>query len=448
MTQPAQKTTLVSSTLSEINEKMPTLKQSIILEETRAPRQARWIIALSTLILCGAVLAASLIPYQHSIVSTGTIAATNKVRSVRPLFSGTIDKINGHEGDLVKAGDVILGLDTHKLKIELEALLLTIQNLQVVADRMRAIGLNQDFDTEKYPNALEKIVSEQKAIYEMQLRNKEDLKLTLSTQLDQKRAQLALTLGQEHDLRQQMENAEQQRDVAKKLYEKKLGTGTDYRKAEESVAKLRQELSNLINLSQEHRHQITEHEGKIIELEAKLRTEALTEMTDISKQLTQFHEKKLRLEDQIDSMEIKAPITGIIQGLIAKKIGDDLSNDTPITQIIPLENLEATVYLKPNDATHVKINQVVTVVPPKTLDELYQEISGKVVSVADAPLKTDSTTTIPVTVALDKSFTGSDPQYTILMPGTDVKVTIFTESYRLWDRLLKPFRLRLQGHSE
>ena len=266
----------------------------------------------------------------------------------------------------------------------------------------------------------------------------------MSTQLEQKRAQLALTLGQEHDLRQQMENAEQQRDVAKKLYEKKLGTGTDYRRAEESLSKLRQELANLINLSQEHRHQITEHEGKIIELDAKLRTDALSEMTNISQQLTQLHEKKIRLDDQIKAMDIKAPITGIIQGMATKKIGDDISGDMSIAQIIPLENLEATVYLKPRDALYVKQNQSVTILPPQALDMPRQEILGKVVNVADAPLKTESSTVIPITVALSKSFSGSDPKNTVLAPGTDVSVTIFTGSYSLWDNLVKPLRKRLQ----
>lgn len=444
MTQTAQKTTLVSSTLSEISEKMPVLKQSIILEETRAPRQAQWAIITSAILICCSLVAIILTPYEHLITSTGTIVTTNKVHSIRPLFSGTIETINVHNGDLVKTNDVILSLDTHKLKIELEALFLTTQSLQVVADRLRAIGLNQEFDTGKYPNELEKMVSEQKAIYEMQLRNKEDLKLTLSTQLEQKRAQLALTLGQEHDLRQQMENAEQQRDVAKKLYEKKLGTGTDYRRAEESLSKLRQELANLINLSQEHRHQITEHEGKIIELDAKLRTDALSEMTKISQQLTQLHEKKIRLDDQIKAMDIKAPITGIIQGMATKKIGDDISGDMPIAQIIPLENLEATVYLKPRDALYVKQNQSVTILPPQALDMPRQEILGKVVNVADAPLKTESSTVIPITVALSKSFSGSDPKNTVLAPGTDVSVTIFTGSYSLWDNLVKPLRKRLQ----
>lgn len=440
MTQASKKTTLISSTLADINEKMPTLKQSIILDEYRAPRSAQWIIALSVAFIGAALIIASLIPYQHSITSTGVIAATNKVQGIRSLFSGIIKDINVHDGDLVKVGDVILSLDTHKLKTELEALSLTIQNLQVVADRMRAIGLNQEFDIEKYPNELEKIVSEQRAIYEMQLRNKEDMKLTLSTQLEQKRAQLALTLGQEHDLRQQMENAEQQRDVAKKLYEKKLGTGTDYRRAEESLSKLRQELANLINLSQEHRHQITEHEGKIIELEAKIRTDALTEMTDISKQLTQLHEKKIRLDDEINSMEIKAPISGIIQNLTSKKIGDRITTDVEITNIIPLENLEAIVSLKPSEAVHLKVNQAVKVFPPQPLDEARQEISGKVISVADVPLQSDKTTTIPVTISLSRSFTGADPKNTIISPGTEIGVTILTGSYSLWDSLLKPFR--------
>ncbi len=440
MTQPAKKTTLISATLSEINEKMPTLKQSIILEEYRAPRSAQWVIILSALLILGAGLTATIIPYQHSITATGIIATTNKVQAIRPLFSGTIQDIKVHDGDLVKAGDLILKLDTHKLQTDLEALNLTTQNLQVVADRMRAIGLNQEFDTQKYPNDLEKIVSEQKSIYEMQLRNKEDLKLTLSTQLEQKRAQLALTLGQEHDLRQQLENAEQQRDVAKKLYEKKLGTGTDYRRAEESLSKLRQELANLINLSQEHRHQITEHEGKIIELEAKLRTDALTEMTDISKQLTQLHEKKIRLDDQINTMEIKAPITGIIQNLTSKKIGDDVTTDTPITHIIPLENLEAVIHLKPQEITHLKVNQEVRIYPPQALDETRQEISGQVVNIADAPLTSDKATTIPVTIALTRSFTGTDPKSTLISPGTEIDVTILTGSYSLWDGLLRPFR--------
>lgn len=443
MTQSSATKTLISTTLSEISEKMPTLKQSIILEENRVPRHSQWIITLSTLLILGAITIAVLIPYQHSLTVTGVIATTNKVRSLHTLFSGNIDKISVHDGDLVKAGQMILSLNTHNLQTELDALQVTEQSLQVVADRMRAVGLNQEFDAEKYPNDLAKIVTDQKAIYEMQIRNKEDQKLTLTTQMEQKRAQLALTLGQEHDLRQQMETAEQQRDVAKKLFEKKLGTGTDYRKAEENLSKLRRDLSNLINLSQEHRHQISEHEGKMIELDARLRTDALKEMTDISQQLTQIHEKRVRLQDQLTAMEIKAPITGIIQELTPLKIGELLLIEAPIAQIIPLENLEATVNVNTVEASRIKIGQTVRVELPQALDEPLKDVSGQVVNIGKIPVKTDLTTIIPVTISLSKSFTGTDPQHNLIMPGTQVDVTIMTDKTSILEGLLKPLKKKI-----
>ncbi len=443
MTQSSATKTLISTTLSEISEKMPTLKQSIILEENRVPRHSQWIITLSTLLILGAITTAVLIPYQHSLTVTGVIATTNKVRSLHTLFSGSIDKISVHDGDLVKVGQMILSLNTHNLQTELDALQITEQSLQVVADRMRAVGLNQEFDAEKYPNDLAKIVTDQKAIYEMQIRNKEDQKLTLTTQMEQKRAQLALTLGQEHDLRQQMETAEQQRDVAKKLFEKKLGTGTDYRKAEENLSKLRRDLSNLINLSQEHRHQISEHEGKMIELDARLRTDALKEMTDISQQLTQIHEKRIRLQDQLTAMEIKAPITGIIQELTPLKIGEPLSIEAPIAQIIPLENLEATVNVNTVEASRIKIGQTVRVELPQAMDEPLKDVSGQVVNIGQIPVKTDLTTIIPVTISLSKSFTGMDPQHNLIMPGTQVNVTIMTDKTSILEELLKPLKKKI-----
>lgn len=441
MTETSQSTTLIAATLRETTRLLPTLKQSISLEENYAPRLPQGFIFLLFLMLSGLIGLSAMTTLHQKVECTGEIIAGDKVKVVQPKEGGTITDLMIQEGDLVKQGQPLIILESSAVKKELDVVVDKEQHLQIVADRFRAFGLNQNFDTSQYSDSLEKIVADQKSIYDLQVRAREDQRLNLMNQLDQRRFQLDLILGQEHDIRQELEAVEQQRDMAKKLYEKKLGTGADYRKTEENLSKLRNDLNGLVVKSQEKRQEITEIEGRIVELDTAFRNNALAEMEKTTTELTTLNAQKESLKDRLEHLTITAPMNGIIRNLQDLKVGESLNPDKNIFEIIPVDHIEAELKVSSTEAKKIEVGQQVYVKVTAYEPQFNGTITGKVSSVLGAPLLGESNQPYyTVRIMLDKSYVGTDPQQNLLTPRMVVKAEILTGEKKGLDYILDPLK--------
>ena len=427
MTETTPTATLIPASLYEVSRQLPTLKQSILLEESRAPRLSQLTILAIIILLFAFVGWTAITPLDQTIHSQGKIIAADQIKIIHPLARGMVTEFNIQEGDIIKEGQILIALDPHAIKSDLEALNIKEQLLQIKVDRLRAFGLNQNFDLTGYPNSMAKVVADHKFIYDMQIRNRDEQRLNIMNQIEQRRAQLALTLGQEHDMRHQMEIAEQERDVAKKLLEKKLGTAANYRHAEANLSKLRKELNSLINQSQENRQQITEGEGRIVELDTHLRQAALKEMGEVTTELATLDEQKRRLQEHLTHLTIKAPITGMIQALKTLKVGDKVQVGQQILQIVPLDNLEAEVKVTPAEMKDVKVGQVVRLQATSPEGQFNPSVEGTISNISETLSRGEGEQPYyKLSVKLTKNSIGPDLRYNQLTPGMAVTATIQT----------------------
>lgn len=439
MKENTQRVALIPTSLQRVNQQLPTLKQSIVLEEARAPRFSRLTIMGGIILILAAMGWAAITPIEQSAVGSGEILITDKIKGVQHTNGGTLSEIYVREGDFVKEGQMLFRLDAKDLKLELDIISLKESTLQIQIDRLRALGLNQNFDVTQYPNALSKVVDDQKSMYDMQLRNREDQRLTIGSQLGQRRTQLALTLGQEHDVRHQLEDLEQQRDMTKKLHEKKLGTNADYRRAEEVVVKMRKELAISIDQSQSIRQKISEDEARLIEFDTSLRDQSLTQMGDATAELAHLNEQKIRLQDRLNGLTIKAPISGIAKGVNDLKVGTVIDAGKSIFQIVPLANVEAEIHISPKDIVAVQPGQTVKLTAPAVTTEPAHTLDGKVSQISSV-IFTDKHQQpfYKVFVTLTKSYFGSNPHKNQLTPGMTVTADIQTGQRTLAELFIRP----------
>lgn len=430
---------LIPSSLSELNQQLPILKQSIIIEESRPPRISQTIIFILILLLLALIGWTAITPVKQIVKGQGEIVATDKIKGIQHLDGGIISEINIHEGDFVQEKQVLAYLASNDIQSGLDALAIKEQTLQVKADRLRAFGLNQDFDVTQYPNAMSQAVADQKAIYNMQLRNRDDQRLNIMNQIEQQRAQLALTLGQEHDLRYQVEAAEQQREIAKTLLDKKIGSKADFRRAEDNLSKLRQDLNTLINHSQEIRQHISKQEGELIELDTQLRNNTLKEMEEVTSELAAINEQKIRLKDQLNRLEIKAPIAGIIKNLKDLKAGQTIQSGQEIAQVIPLKNIEALLKIKPHDIKNIKVGQTVHLKVNLPDLQSVETLEGKITEISPAIFMDHNNKSFyKVTAVLSKSYLGENPYQHQLTPGIAITANIQVGEETMLDYLTSP----------
>lgn len=428
-----------SDTNRENAHRLPSLHRSLHIEEGRPPHRSRMNIFIGCGIAFAFIIWAALTPIDEIANAPGQVIPAGFIKSIQHLEGGIINDIKVHEGDVVTEGQTLLALDGKAAQSDLEQALAKEMSLKIRAERLRSFGLGHSPHFEEFITTHKNLVDDQKAIYEMQVRNREDQRSVIEKQKEQQKALLTIQLGQEKDLRDQLAVVEKQRDVNKELFDKQLKTGTEYRGSEENVTRVHKELDQVLNQMQQTKQAIAESDNKLTELETHLRNDALTEMGNVTAELAQVKESITRLQDRVNRLEIKAPVTGIVKGLKTNTLKGVIQPGEEIMQIVPENAMEVECQVNPKDVGNIQIGQDVTIKVSAYDYSRYGSIEGKLRSIsASTFLDENKKAYYKAYITLDQLYVGKDPTINKVSIGMTIQADIHTGKKTLLQYLIKP----------
>lgn len=271
-----------------------------------------------------AVIWACLSKTDIVVTSSGTIQPVGNISSLNSYASGTIKSINIEEGAYVKAGDVLIELDTQSLDIDADTL-----------------------------NSQKKTLEAQKNVLSM-IRNGEDVSAIDVSSYDTDLQSYVLTIidndkayrNNLSTLESAKDNAGLNRDIAKiKLDDYNVDPGISMAEfnAQQLVLKqaeneyLQAEM-NVLNAQTSYSEQInsalSEINGNLIQIEAEL--------------------EKYRLS--IEYQKITAPVNGYINSIAVNNIGETITTAQQIVTIVPADTpIEMVCYVKNMDIADIKV---------------------------------------------------------------------------------------------
>lgn len=418
---------------------VPSLNRSLHIEEGRPPHSSRMNILIACVIAFAFIVWATLTPIEEIASAPGQIIPTGFIKTIQHLEGGIISEIKVHEGDMVKEGQLLLVLDGKGSESELEQALAKEASLKIRAERLRAFGLGQKPNFSDFAKAHKDLVNDQQAIYDMQVKNRNDQRAVIDKQQEQQKALLAVQLGQEKDLRDQLAIVEQQRDVNKELFDKRLKTGTEYRNSAENVSRVRKELDQVLNQMQQTRQAIAESDNKLTELGTHLRNDALTEMGNVTADIAQVKESITKLQDRVNRLEIKAPVSGIVKGLKITTLKGVIQPGEDIMEVVPENAMEVEAQINPKDVGNIQLGQDVTIKVSAYDYSRFGSISGKLHGVsASTFLDENKKPYYKAFITLDQLYVGKDPKANKITAGMTVLVDIHTGEKTLLQYLIKP----------
>ncbi len=109
------------------------------------PRSARRIVWIITSMLGAILLALGLIPVDRVVTAQGRVVAKTATLVLQPLEASIVRSIDVHEGQTVRAGQVLARLDPTFAAADVGALVAQVSNLQAEVSRLEAEANNQPF---------------------------------------------------------------------------------------------------------------------------------------------------------------------------------------------------------------------------------------------------------------------------------------------------------------
>lgn len=305
---------------------------------------------------------ASLVEIDEVATAPGQVVPSGSVKVVQHLEGGTVTEILVKNGEMVQAGQVLARIDAADARASLDEMRARRASLTLRAERLNAILEDRDPDFSAMKPKFPALAADQRRIWEGQIAAEVSAVDIIDSQIEQRRRELkqladALAIAQRQLALTSDQVTIRERGVASGVVSRQvyLETARAQVTAEGEVLRLREQ----INVA---RDGLVELETRRRNLGATQRQDALSELGVVSSELEQVKSMLFKFEDRVERLEIRSPVTGLVQDLKVKTVGEVLPAGGLLMTVVPVDAvLEAEVRISTSDIGHVQVGQGVKV---------------------------------------------------------------------------------------
>src|SRR5438105_774709 len=296
----------------------------------------------------------------------GKVIPSKQLQVVQSLDGGVVSEILDSEGQVVEAGQLLLKIDETRATSGVResaaqgfALRARLARLRALAEgstfQAATIGKGNDVDQQR-------MLDEEKRLYETRLSELNTMLSINQQQLQQRQQELSEMRSRKASAERQVELSQQELTKTKPL----LATGAV---SEVEIIRLERDLSRGRGDAEQAGAQIArvqasigEAQRKSQETELTFRNDARKELADVMGKLNALNEGAVALADKVEKAQVKSPVRGRVQRLLANTVGGVVQPGKDIVEIVPLDdNLVLEAKVQPKDIAFIHPGQEATV---------------------------------------------------------------------------------------
>lgn len=258
------------------------------------------------------------------ITSSGTMQPVGNISTLNTYASGTVKAINVEEGAYVKAGDVLIELDTQSIDIDVESLNNQKEILEAQKEIYTMIKNGKDVttvDVAKYSSNLQPYIL---TIIDNDKAYQNNLSILESTK----------------------ENAGLTRDIAQIKYDD-YNTNSAISMAEFNAQEL---------VLKQAENEYLQAEMNIFNAQTSYSEQINSSVSEINSRLKQAESELERYQLSLEYQKITAPVNGYINSIAVNNIGEAVTSAQQIATIVPADSpIEMVCYVKNMDIADIKV---------------------------------------------------------------------------------------------
>jgi len=317
-------------------------------------------------------------------VAEGKLVPDTYLKIVQPTDAGVVKEILVKENQSVKAGQVLIRMDTALSESDLKALSADYHNKRIALRRIDAQLAGAPFlSRADEPPALFAQVHAQ------YLANRQSYENALAQEratLEKAKSDLVATQEVRKKLVQTLPHYRQQEAAYEKLYDQGFAGKLMHTDKQRERIEKEQDLRAQEAVIASAQGTIAQEQKKIEQITADYRRQLQTERVDIASQLEKASQEMAKQEHRNTYLELKAPQDGVVKDLATHTTGTVTSPGTILMTLVPIdEHLRAEVWVKNDDIGFIHPSQNAKVKVSSFTFQKYGMIQGQVAQVsADA----------------------------------------------------------------
>ncbi len=384
-----------------------------------------------------------------AIVASGRIEVESNRQVVQHDTGGTVAQIEVNEGDLVKAGDLLIRLD--RVQYDSELNLIEGQLYELLARRGRLEAQRDEADVIEFekmlidaaasdPDARE-LMGGQRNLFEARRASVDREIEQLGKRRNQIEDQIRGIGSQEESLATQLGLIEQQLQSQQTLLDQGLAQASTVLGLQRERARLIGEIGELSATRAQAEGRVTEIEIEVLKLGTAGREEAITQLREIRYRELSLMEQRRALLAQIDRLDIRAPVSGIVYALQVTTPRSVVQAAEPLMYLVPQDRpLVIAAQVMPTNVDEISGGQEVNLRLSSLDQRTTPELKGRVMVISADALDDPATgrSYFRAEISLSPGEMQRLPEGTQLVPGMPVDAFIKTGDRSPLTYLVKP----------
>ncbi len=375
------------------------------------------------------------------------VIPSRQMQVVQSLEGGLVQEIGVAEGDIVKAGQVLMRIDDTAFSSQFGEVRERRASLQARVARLEQEAKLDGPTSLVLPAEVEseftRAAASERALFDARLRkHSQDLSI-LDQQLDQKVREREELSAQTRRLAANKPLLDRELAITKRLFGERVVPEIEMIRLDRQVA----DLAGQIAVNQAS---LDRAEGAIREAQARrtgavvaFRSMAEEDLTKASADLAVIEETIRAAQDRVRRTELRAPVRGIVNKTHVTTVGAVVQPGMVLIDIVPLDDsLLVEGQVRPQDIGFIRPGQPAVVKITAYDSAVFGSLQGKVERIsADTTSDQRGDSFYRVIVRTDRNFIGREAEPLPIIPGMVAQIEILTGQKSVLSYLLKPARL-------
>jgi adhesin transport system membrane fusion protein len=407
------------------------------------PLSEHLLLAAITLFFVFFILWANFAKLDEVTRGDGKVIPSSEIQVMQHQEGGIVQEFLVGEGDLVKAGQVLIRLSDVGATSDLGANQKRYLGLKAKAQRLQAEAegkVSPEFTEDVMKGAPESVAEELNSFKA----NQESMvtqRTVLEQQLSQREQEVKELTTRISDLREVIRLQRQERDTIAPLVERGSAPKLELLQLERGLQERQTELNSLTSSLPRAESASKEAQARLAELDSSLKAQAQTELSLTTTEMSSINETLSALKDRQMRTELRSPVDGTIKDIKINTVGGVIQPGDDVIEIVPNnDQLLVEARIRPSDIAFLYPGQPAVVKITAYDYSIYGGLKGELVDIsADTITNEKDESFYRVRIRTPETSLKRRGEELPIIPGMVASVDILTGEKTVMEYLLKPF---------
>ena len=402
--------------------------------------RAQTIVRSAIVILALLLLWAGLSKVDEVTRGDGKVVPSRQLQVLQALDGGVVSEILVLEGQVVEARQLLLKIDETRATSGVRESNAQGFALRARQARLRALADNAPFQPPAKATTdpeEQRILLGERQLYEAKRSELATLLSINGQQLQQRQQELAEMRARKVSAERALDFGQQELTKTRPLLASGAVSEVEILRLERDISRSRGESEQTSAQIARVQASIGEAQRKAQETEIQFRNDARKELAEVLGKLNALNEGAVALTDKVDKSQVRSPVRGRVQRLLANTVGGVITPGKDIVEIVPLDDemlLEARI--APKDIAFIRPDQDALVKFTAYDFSIYGGLDAKVENISPDTVVDERGNAFYLVRVRTKRANFSEKMP--IIPGMTAEVDILTGQKTVLSYLLKP----------